>query len=83
MLGEASKKTYCVQQRIPDLAKDIKEQVIFEIRSALLGLFSIQLDESTDVSSRSQLLTFVRYIKEGEMNEEFVLLVLGNSHKSN
>jgi len=46
--------------------------VIFKIQNASLGLFSIQLDESGDVSSISKLMTFVRYIKVGEIEEEFL-----------
>ena len=44
------------------MSKDVKEQVVEEIRSALLGLFLIQLDESTVVESCLQLEVFVRYL---------------------
>ena len=33
------------------MATDIKDQVVQEIKSSAFGLFSIQLDESTDVAS--------------------------------
>ena len=36
-------------------------------KSRSLSFFSIQQDESTDISSCSQLKTFVLYIKEGEI----------------
>ena len=61
-----------VQRRIADMSKDIKEQVVEEILSAPFGLFSIQLDESTDVESCSQLMAFVRYIHSGKLKEEFL-----------
>ena len=48
------------------------EQVIQEMKSAPLELFSIQLDESTDVANCSQLLVYVRYIYEGDFKEEFL-----------
>ena len=35
-------------------------------------MFSIQVDESTDVASCSQLLIFVRYIHMEEVKEEFL-----------
>ena len=35
-------------------------------------LFSFQLDESTDVSSCSQLPVFVRYINTGDIKDEFL-----------
>ena len=37
-----------VQRRIADMSTDIKEQVVEEIRLALFGLISIQLDELTN-----------------------------------
>ena len=49
---------------------DVKEQVLTEIKSS--PLFSFQLDESTDVSSCSQLLVFVRYINSGDIKDEFL-----------
>lgn len=52
------------------MSYDIKEQVIQEIKRA--GLFSIQLDESTDVQSRSQLLAFVRHVHGEDLKEEFL-----------
>ena len=61
-----------VQKRIADKRKDIKEQVVEEILSAPFGLFSIQLDKSTDIESCSQLMAFVRYIHSGKLKEEFL-----------
>jgi hypothetical protein len=49
---------------------DVKEQVLSEIKAS--PIFALQLDESTDVSSCSQLLVFVRYVKEGDIKEEFL-----------
>ena len=42
------------------------------IKSAAFDLFSIQLDESTDVASCSQLLVFARYVHSGSFKEEFL-----------
>ena len=44
--------------------------MIQEIKRA--GLFSIQLDESTDVQSCSQLLAFVRYVHDENLKKEFL-----------
>ena len=52
------------------MATDVKQQVIAEIKSS--PMFSIQIDESTDVASCSQLLVFVRYIHMKDVNEEFL-----------
>ena len=63
-----------VQRRIRDLSEDIKQQVIREIKCAPHGMFSLQVDESNDVSSCSQLFyAFVRYVKGDSIKEEFLL----------
>nr|XP_027207546.1 protein ZBED8-like [Penaeus vannamei] len=51
------------------MSDDIKEQVVQEIKSA--GLFSIQLNESTDIQPCTQLLAFVRYVHK-DLKEEFL-----------
>ena len=53
------------------MSADIMEQVIQEMKSAPLGIFRIQLDESTDVANCSQLLVYARYIYEGDLKDEF------------
>ncbi|KAI6656026.1 hypothetical protein LOD99_1760 [Oopsacas minuta] len=60
-----------IKRRITDMADDVEQQVVAEILGAPLNTFSIQLDESTDVSS-AQLLVFARYIKDGDFKEEFL-----------
>ena len=57
--------------RIRDMSKDILQQVIADIKASPIKV-SLQLDESTDVSFCSQLLVFVRYVKEKEVVEEFL-----------
>ena len=54
------------------MSADIMEQVIQQIKSASLGIFSIQLDESTDMANCSQLLVYVRYIYEGDFKDKFI-----------
>ncbi|XP_040191825.1 zinc finger BED domain-containing protein 5-like [Rana temporaria] len=61
-----------VSRRIGDMSADIIDQVIQEIKSAPLGIFSIQLDESTDVANCSHLLVYVRYIHDGNFKDEFL-----------
>ena len=51
-----------VLRRIKEITQNIKEQVVDEIKK--FPYFSIQFDESTDVSQYSQLLVFVRYVHE-------------------
>ena len=61
-----------VQRRISDMATDIKDQVVQETKSSAFGLFSIRLDESTDVPSRSQLMVFARYVNSDSLKVEFL-----------
>ncbi|XP_068234222.1 zinc finger BED domain-containing protein 5-like [Palaemon carinicauda] len=78
ILGETSAKKMqqvslsnnTIQRRISKMSMDVKEQVLTEIKG--FPLFSFQLDESTDVSSCSQLLVFVRYINSGDIKDEFL-----------
>ncbi len=43
------------------------------IKSSPTGMFAIQLDESTDVSSCVQLLVFARYVFLCDNKEEYLL----------
>lgn len=78
ILGEASEikmrqislSDNTIRRRITEMALDVKEQVLSEIKMS--PLFAFQLDESTDVSSCSQLLAFVRYVHADDMKEEFL-----------
>ena len=58
-----------VKQRVADLSGNINKQVISEIKNSPFGLFSIQLDETTDVASCSQLLVFCKYFTESDMKD--------------
>ncbi|CAL9702155.1 unnamed protein product [Knipowitschia caucasica] len=58
-----------IGRRISDMALDIKRQIIDSVKG---GKYSLQLDESTDVSNTAQLLVFVRYIFEGKFSEEML-----------
>ena len=55
-----------IHSRICDISKDILQQVIANIK------VSLQLDEAIEISFYSQLLSFVRYVKDEEVGEEFL-----------
>ena len=71
-LNTTSLSNITVSRRIDDMSANIMEQIIQEMKSAPLGIFSIQLDESTDVANCSQLLVYVRYIYEGDFKDGFL-----------
>ena len=62
--------TNTVHRRISQLSDDIKEEMIQETKRA--GLFSIRLDESTDVQSCSQIRAFVRFVHDEDLKKEFL-----------
>ncbi|XP_035211130.1 protein ZBED8-like [Stegodyphus dumicola] len=59
-----------IRLRINDMSFDIKNQLIYAIKIA--GLFSIQLDETTDVSNDAQLMVYVRYPGLTDIQEDFL-----------
>ena len=61
------------------ISDDIKEEVLQEINWA--GLFSIQLDESTDVQFCSTILAFVRFVHDEDLKKEFFCQPLEQSTK--
>jgi hypothetical protein len=70
MLGKAAEANFSqiplsndtISSRIDDMSDDILAQVVADLISSP-AKFSLQLDETTDVSNLSQLVVFVRYIK--------------------
>jgi hypothetical protein len=56
-----------VSGRISDMALNVKEQLIEKVKAS--KYYSIQLDESTDVSNMAYLLTFIRFEDESVKEE--------------
>ncbi len=59
-----------ISRRISDMAQDVKEQVLDSIRHS--PFFALQIVESTDVASCAQLLTYVQFVKNMDIQEEFL-----------
>ena len=59
-----------VMRRISELAKDVEEQLFEHLKVA--GKYALQLDESTDISSKAQLLVYIRYARMGTFEEEML-----------
>ena len=60
-----------ISSRIDDMSNDILAQVVADLISSP-AKFSLQLDETTDVSSLCQLAVFVRYVKDDMIKEDFL-----------
>ena len=58
-----------IQRRIVDLSVNIEESVQTKLQSTL-G-FALQVDESTDISDKPQLLAFVRFIDGNQIINQF------------
>ncbi|KAK0146678.1 Protein FAM200B [Merluccius polli] len=59
-----------VSCKINDISDNLEKQLISRLKAA--GDFSIQLDESTDVSDCATLLVYVRYVWENEFVEDLL-----------
>ncbi|GFS29371.1 protein ZBED8 [Nephila pilipes] len=60
-----------IQSRIVEISCNILKQIINELKASPFP-FSMQLDETTDISNCSQLLLFVRYVSADTIKEEFL-----------
>ena len=59
-----------ISRRIQDLSGDIECNLKSEILKH--NLFTLQVDESTDISGKAQLLVFVRFINDEAIVEDFL-----------
>ncbi|KAK4313772.1 hypothetical protein Pmani_014896 [Petrolisthes manimaculis] len=75
-----------VQRRIADMSTDIKDQVVSEIKTAPLGTFALQLDETTDDSAAKTLpsdlkevlddtVKMVNFVKSSALNSRLFRLL--------
>ena len=69
-INKVSLSNNTVKSRIADMACDIKSQLIENIKAS--PVFGIQLDESVDCANLSQLMVFVRYIRNKTIEEDFL-----------
>lgn len=62
-----------VKDRIIAMDKDVTDQLLLDLKNA--GMFSICLDESTDVTSAARLAVIARYPSGNIMKEELISLM--------
>ena len=70
MIREVSLSNTTVQRRIVEISDNIESQLTTAVQHS--PVFAIQLDESCDISSLSELMCFVRYIENGDLQTNFV-----------
>ena len=71
-LESVSLSNNTVKNRIEEMSVDIADQVISGVKDSKYG-FSIQLDESTDVTNNAQLLEYVRYTQDNSVKTELLM----------
>ena len=71
-LESVSLSNNTVKNRIEEMSVDIADQVISGVKDSKYG-FSIQLDESTDVTNNAQLLVYVRYTQDNSVKTELLM----------
>lgn len=59
-----------VKRRIDEMSENVKEAVITMLKQS--EYFSLQLDESTDIAGQANLLAFVRFEFNGNIEEEML-----------
>ena len=62
-----------VNNRIADIANNILSHLIAQIQDNPCRI-SLQFDETTDIKSISQLVAYVRFVKENAIVDEFFFL---------
>ena len=67
-----------VKRRIDDMSDDIEQQLTEKLQVS--GTFSLQVDESTDISGAAQLLANVRYVDGNSIEETFFFCKEMESH---
>jgi len=78
MLGESAAKLISpvplsnntIQRRITGMSANIEETLFTRLSTS--DKFALQLDESTDIASKSSMLVFVRFIWEKQLFEDFL-----------
>ncbi len=61
-----------VSRRICDMSTDIKEQLRDNIMQSTYQKIAIALDESTDIASMAQLMVYVRFVHNDDIQEDFM-----------
>jgi hypothetical protein len=58
-----------ISRRTDDMSSDIQSHVVEKLSGC--RLFSLQLDKSTDISQKRQLLSYIRFVNQELIIEQF------------
>ena len=58
-----------IRRRICDMSKDIQDTVISSVKQS--KMFAMQVDESTDISGKAQLIAFIWFVSDGKISDQF------------
>jgi zinc finger BED domain-containing protein 5/7/8/9 len=61
-----------VKRRLVNISEFLENEIVLRVRAC--PSYSIQLDESTDVTDLSELLVYVRYLYENKIEENMLFL---------
>ncbi len=61
-----------IKRRISEISTNILSKLILKIQNSLFNYFSIQLDETTDVTNLSQLCVYIRYVYNNTFEYDFL-----------
>ena len=54
-----------IRRHICDMSTDIQDTVIFSVKQS--KMFTMQVDESTDINGKAQLIVFIRFVSDGKI----------------
>ncbi|XP_068115889.1 zinc finger BED domain-containing protein 5-like [Hyperolius riggenbachi] len=57
-----------ISRRIDDMSRDAEEVLSSQLKTSS---FAMQVDESTDITSKCHIMSFVRFVNDGEIQENF------------
>ena len=58
-----------IRKRICDMSTDIQDTVISSLQQS--KMFTMQVDELTDISGKAQLIAFIRFFSDGKTSDQF------------
>ena len=68
-ISKSPLSNYTVQRRITDFSDNIEQNVMAKLKNCQ---FTLQINESTDISDHAQLIAFARVIDEGVIINQFL-----------